>query len=260
MLNENLVELELDPEQNLEPDTFRIVDIRGEQYGTGVDGMEYAGIFPMIVSAPMALYFQGKIQNTVEFDEYLKMIDLEEGIEMSTTWYRQANPVREETKMAQSSIVASIDQAINFDTKNNKFHRSESFQDACVKRFPMINMLGVGKLDKTHIDDIGILVCGLQWDEDQQNTKLAILESFVGKLGRNKDGIDRKINSKSRYIRMYKNLSIPKETDFFVIDHQKIVSLGMEANECGKYINYKTSIIDPITFTLESIYSDVDSI
>lgn len=59
---------------------------------------------------------------------------------------------------------------------------------------------------------------------------------------------------------MYKNIVVPGETDFFVADHQKIISLGMDSTECGKYINYKTSIIDPITYMLESVYSDVDSL
>lgn len=34
----------------------------------------------------------------------------------------------------------------------------------------------------------------------------------------------------------------------------------MEASECRKYINYKTSILDPIRYMLESVYSDVDSL
>ena len=89
---------------------------------------------------------------------------------------------------------------------------------------------------------------------------MKIVESFYGKLGRTRDGIDRKINSSSKHIRMYKNLSIPAETDFFMISGQKINSLGMDASECGKYINYKTSIIDPITHMLEHVYSDVDSL
>ena len=43
-------------------------------------------------------------------------------------------------------------------------------------------------------------------------------------------------------------------------DHQRLTSLGMEARQCGKYINYKTSIMDPIEYMLESVYSDVDSL
>lgn len=61
MTNDELVELELDPQSNLKEGTFRIVDIRGEQYGNGVGRLEYTGIFPIIVSAPMALYYQEKI-------------------------------------------------------------------------------------------------------------------------------------------------------------------------------------------------------
>lgn len=87
-----------------------------------------------------------------------------------------------------------------------------------------------------------------------------MLEAYHGKLGRARGSVDRKINAESRYIRMYKNLSIPTETDFFLCDHQRLTSLGMEARQCGKYINYKTSIMDPIEYMLESVYSDVDSI
>ena len=57
MTNEQLVELELDPTNNLEKNTIRIVDIRGEQYGVGAGKLEYCGIFPVIVSAPMAIYY-----------------------------------------------------------------------------------------------------------------------------------------------------------------------------------------------------------
>ena len=55
------MELDLDPQSNLDSGVFRIVDIRGEQYGNGVGRLEYTGIFPIIVSAPMALYYQEKI-------------------------------------------------------------------------------------------------------------------------------------------------------------------------------------------------------
>lgn len=34
----------------------------------------------------------------------------------------------------------------------------------------------------------------------------------------------------------------------------------MDEAECVRYINYKTSIIDPVTYMLESVYSDVDSL
>ena len=34
----------------------------------------------------------------------------------------------------------------------------------------------------------------------------------------------------------------------------------MSSGQCVKNINYKTSIIDPVTYMLESVYSDVDSI
>ena len=57
MKNEDLIELELDPQSNLPKNTFRIVDIRGEQYQTGVAKKQYGGIFPVLTSAPMALYY-----------------------------------------------------------------------------------------------------------------------------------------------------------------------------------------------------------
>jgi hypothetical protein len=116
-----------------------------------------------------------------------------------------------------------------------------------------------GKLEKAHLKEVGILICGIQWDSDQQKTNLVVLESYVGPLS-GRGSIDRAINTNSKLVRMYKNVSIPVETDFFVINDQKIASLGMDADECQKYINYKTSIIDPITYVLESIYSDVDSL
>jgi hypothetical protein len=61
MSNEELIDLELDPQSNLPSNTFRIVDIKCEQYGVGASKKEYTGIFPIITTAPMALYYQNKI-------------------------------------------------------------------------------------------------------------------------------------------------------------------------------------------------------
>ena len=158
MTNEELVELELDPEANLDSGTFRIVDIRGEQYGKGVQDLSYTGIFPVIVTAPMALYYHEKIENSTELDSALSMIDVSDGMEMSTDWFKEADPTEEEFKIVQSEIFSGIDQLINFNTKGNKFHRADSFQDMCVKKFPKVNMLEPGKLDRTHTDEIGILL------------------------------------------------------------------------------------------------------
>ena len=178
---------------------------------------------------------------------------------MSTDWYKHADPIDDETKELQAEIVASIEQELNFNTTNNKWHRGDTFQDVCVKGFPRIGLAEKGKLEKTHLNKIGVLVCGIQWDSDQQKTSLVVIESYVGTLS-GRESVDRKINANSKLIRMYKNVNIPIETDFFVVNDQKIASLGMDTSECLKYINYKTSIIDPITYVLESIYSDVDSL
>ena len=88
---------------------------------------------------------------------------------------------------------------------------------------------------------------------------MSILESYVGELT-GKNSIDRQINSKSEFVKMYKNVSIPNETELFVCNDLKIASIGMSAGECIKSINYKTSIFDPITHMLEHTYSDVDSL
>jgi len=56
------------------------VDIRGQRYGVGAANTAYTGIFPMIVSAPMALYYQGKILNTSEMDSTMAMMDISDGI------------------------------------------------------------------------------------------------------------------------------------------------------------------------------------
>lgn len=168
MSNESLIELELDPEANLDPGIFRIVDIRGEQYGMGVGELEYTGIFPVFVTAPMALYYQERIENREDLDDAFSLLDLRDGIEMSTEWWRNANPVNDSVKMTQAEIVASITQAVNFDTKNNKHHRSNSFQDNCVRNYPSIHMSEPGKLEKQNLDRVGLMVCGLEWDADLQ--------------------------------------------------------------------------------------------
>ena len=64
------------------------MDIRGEQYGVGVEDVECSGIFPVITTAPMALYYEGKIESDSEMDEDLALLDLDQGVEMSTDWWR----------------------------------------------------------------------------------------------------------------------------------------------------------------------------
>ena len=260
MSNEELVELELDPQANLEENTFRIVDIRGEQYRRGAGGKECVGIFPILTSAPMALYYQQKLSNNGQMDAILGLVDVSEGIEIDSKFFRTADPVDNEFKIAQATLVSSIHQELNFNTKGNKFHRGVTFQDECARRFPAINLLGPGKLNTSNVSSLGLLVCQLRWDADEQISELVVLESFVGRLGRTQNSIDKQVNAKSQYVRMYKNIQVPVETDFFMVNNQKITVLGMDADECSRYINYKTSIIDPVTYMLESVYSDVDSI
>ena len=72
----------------------------------------------------------------------------------------------DEYKKVQAEIVNGIDQQVNFDTTKSRFQRGESFQDNCVKRFPKINMLELNKLERLHTNDIGVLVCRIQWDAD----------------------------------------------------------------------------------------------
>lgn len=259
MSNEKLLDIELDPQSNLEENTFRLVDIRENQYAQGQLGIEYGGMFPIVVSAPMALYYQGRIESTQELDACFNMVELSNGIEMSTEWYRRNIGVEDEFKQKQLQIIDSINTTINTQFSKSRIHRGNTFQDNCMSKFPMINMESIGKLEKTNLRKIGILICELGWDADQQRSTLKILESYVGELsGRN--SIDRQINSKSNYFKMYKNLSIPNETDFFVCNGLKITSIGMSASECVKKINYNTSIFGPITHMLETIYSDVDSL
>lgn len=61
MTDEQLIELELDPRSILDKNTFRIVDLQRQQYGVGEDKKQYLGIFPMIVTAATALYYQERI-------------------------------------------------------------------------------------------------------------------------------------------------------------------------------------------------------
>lgn len=259
MSNEDLINLELDPQDNLDENTFRLVDIRGNQYGSGQLNIEYGGIFPIIVTAPMAMYYQNRIEQLDELNNCFRMVELEHGIETSTDWYRRAIQIDDWLKEQQLKIIDSINTTINTQFSSSSLHRGSTFQDNCLSRFPMINMESYGRLDKTNLKKIGILICELGWDSDQQRTTISILESYVGELT-GMHSIDRQINSKSEYVKMYKNLTIPNETDFFVCNDLKITSIGMSASECVKNINYKTSIFDPITHMLEHIYSDVDSL
>ena len=129
MTNEQFQEMQIAPTETIPQNTFRIVDIRGEQYGSGNGNVEYTGIFPIIVTSATALYYQNKILNSESLDECFSILDLSEGIEMSTKWFRQSDKGNEVYKQEQSRIVASISQKVNFDTSSNRFHRADTFQD-----------------------------------------------------------------------------------------------------------------------------------
>lgn len=67
----------------MEKNTFRIVDIRCDQYGTGAASKTvggYTGIFPIITTAPMAMYYQQKIANSVGMDKCFQLVDVSKGI------------------------------------------------------------------------------------------------------------------------------------------------------------------------------------
>ena len=69
-------------------------------------------------------------------DKNLQLLDMSDGIEMSTSWYRETEHHDEEYKMEQSKIVSSIVQELNFTTQTNRFHRARSVQDEGVRKFP----------------------------------------------------------------------------------------------------------------------------
>lgn len=122
------------------------MDIRGEQYGQGAAKKDYTGIFPVVTTAPIALYYQGKLENTPDMDVVMAMMDATDGIEMNTWWYKHADPLDDETKEVQAEIVASIEQELNFNTSRNRFHRGDSLSDSCAKMFPGIGVTAPGML------------------------------------------------------------------------------------------------------------------
>ena len=85
---------------------------------------------------------------------------------MDSEWFRKADPTDENAKIVQSEICLGIVDSTNFNTKKNRFQRSETFQDKCVKKFPKVNLLEPGKLEKAHLAEVGILVCRIGWDSD----------------------------------------------------------------------------------------------
>jgi hypothetical protein len=112
----------------------------------------------------MALYFSNILKNSEELDKCLELIDVDKGVSMANDWYKTADPLDGEFKMFQSEIMAGIRENINFNSKSDTFHRADSFQNKCLSRFPRIKMIENGKLEKRHMDEIGVLVCRLGWD------------------------------------------------------------------------------------------------
>ena len=115
----------------------------------------------------MAMYYQGRIEHMDELDNCFEMVDLEHGIETSTDWYRNAIGFEDWLKEQQLRIIDSINTKINTEFSKSNLHRGSTFQDKCISRFPMINMESHGKLDKTNLRKIGILICEIGWDSDQ---------------------------------------------------------------------------------------------
>ena len=60
----------------------------------------------------------------------------------------------------------SISQAINFNSEINISWNKDTFQDTCAGLFPRIGMIEPEKIERNHLDDIGVLVCRIAWDDD----------------------------------------------------------------------------------------------
>lgn len=104
MPTNELTNIELDPINNLKKNSFVLVDIRGEQYGSGEDGINYTGVFPLVITSPMGMLWQRTHTNMVELQDCLNMIDLDHGIEFNSRWFQQ----NMSDKSFQNKILSSI--------------------------------------------------------------------------------------------------------------------------------------------------------
>lgn len=142
---------------------------------------------------------------------------------------------------------------------------TESISKIAVQYFPTITQLYNDHFDTQYLKHIGVVVFKAYSDKANNNyITLTPVESFVGSLLRNaKDPSTRKsifidniINTQSNYINLFSsaNQTVLNNVSFISIRNQEAQSLGFYKKECKKIINYKNSIVDPLTVIFDKLH------
>ena len=142
---------------------------------------------------------------------------------------------------------------------------TESISKIAVQYFPTITQLYNDHFDTQYLKHIGVVVFKAYSDKANNNyITLTPVESFVGSLlrtavdpqTRKSIFIDNIINTQSNYINLFSsaNQTVLNNVSFISIRNQEAQSLGFYKKECKKIINYKNSIVDPLTIIFDKLH------
>lgn len=268
------------------PNKIIIVDITKSRYDTATvntvetitnskDGStlstfsnECLGIIPVIVSPANALIFQNILQldndtvnpkNDRELTQILQNFNCISGftpnVSLNSSVRLSAydfNKVKDMLSIPMESMV---------DNKSI----TESISKIATNYFPTINKLYNDHFDGQYLKHIGVVVFKAYTDKANNNyITLTPVESFTGSLLRNaKDSITKKsifidniVNSQSQYINLFStaNQSVINNASLVYIKNQNASSLGFYNKECSKIINYKKSIVEPLTMIFDKLH------
>lgn len=244
---------------------FQIVDITHGQYEKNINNKQCIGIMPVIVGAGNALYFQNIIsseniyEKTDEYSTNIENFNIISGIKNRS--YNLSSDNISETLFITQDECAQVLQSYNiYDNTISKI---------AIEEFPKFQFLNHKIIDKTDIHKIAVIVFRLYVDSGNNSLiTFELAESFVGSLdifAKNEKGqsefIGDIINQQSELINFFTTIKDKKllDSSLFLVENQVFKTLGFYENECFKTINYKTSIIEPLTQILNHI-SDPNTI
>lgn len=259
---------------------------------------QYIGVVPVLVTTSTALYVQEKIENNAENDKLFNLMSMHvqynddgtiaridpAGIVVDGDWNEPTPPPNEEDDSDESEdetpwgwtdpdgdddptlqqtlrdVLESLSQDLEFD-HTGTFYDKKSVGDVAALQYPMVRYNDSQHLESKYFDQLGIVVFEMVFNKDTDKVDFVAREAFCGYI----DHIDPEhrpleleVNTQSKYIHVIRKVRRSSYRNFFHISNQPLVVFGMKSNEVLKKINYQKSLVEPISYMLDTWYSDVD--
>lgn len=241
---------------------IKIVDITGGKYEeanilTNNDriNIECLGVVPVIVGSINSMFFKGLITSNIS-------IDLN-GVEQSE-YLAEFQPIIDFGALDSDALVEKYgENNFSIPLSANTIY-NESLNKKAIDNFPSITVLRPGIIEQKYTKHIGLAVFIAYRDEaNESKINFKLVEFFSGQLDRRAidettggtDYICDKVNQNSKYINMFSTINpdILNNIKTTYIVNQTARSLGFYKHETYKHIDYKNSIVEPLTRILDRI-------